>query len=496
MNTQYIGDDFIIDCQEHSITIKGERHDVRPKTFQLLLALIKQQNTIIDKQTLLNDIWSDVAVDEQVIFQSIGEIRKIFADKKVIQTHPRKGYSWVAPITLSQANTTQKTPEITRKPPKYPQYRFLLNISLITFFLALTVYLYSSSSNELATAHQQNTAGTVFILPTKNKIQDNNFDWVSIGIMDTLISQTNDHSKVMPLDYVLLSMRNANMNRDYTKAHIERLFKITRASVIVESEISRRLDQYQLIYKLHFFDKAIVQEVLFSHAIDTLVEKLADIIAEATDANVEFSAMKNTTFNHELFVEAISLSHVGKLDAGIQLLRGLIAIEPNNLQAHKVLIDWLQYQGKYQDALNISEQALIAAQQLNTDKAAIYYRHAYSFFRLNNLTQAQHFLILLKQALVNEKNPYYQGYSLQLQGELLLAQGSVIQAKSAFTQALKQFESISFSIGMTSLHILLSETENSLGNDEQSLYHIKKAKQIVDKHEISHLLSSFKINLE
>lgn len=502
MNIQYVGDGFVIDCHEHSVTVEGQRFDVRPKTFQLLLTLIENKDNIIDKSSLLDNIWHDVNVDEQVIFQSVAEIRKVFSGKKVIQTHPRKGYSWVEPIELSNSSTVTSPIEqhinSDANTSKYPFKLKLLLISLLllTAVVSSSVYYVMQATTAQHSAQAQNT---IFILPTKNNIQDKKFDWVSIGIMDTLITQAADHSKVMPLDYVLLSMRNVNMDRDYTTEQISRLFKITAAGIVVESEISRTLDQYQLIYKLHFTDQ-IIREVIFGNSVDELVSKLSNIIASITEYKtenkVERTPVSSTKFNHEIFVEAIALSQSGKSNAAIQLIKGLIAIEPNNVQAQKVLIDWLQYRENFQEALTISERLIGVADKLNIDKAGIYYRHAYNLFRLGDLDKAWFYTSLINKQLKIENNPYYNGFVLQLEGELHLVQNDLVEARKSFTQSLKQFESIYFSIGMTSIHCLLAETEKVAGNSEKSKQHIELAKKVVREYEIENLLPKFKIDLE
>jgi len=537
LNIQYIGNDFLIDCQAHTITVEGRCFEIRPKTFQLLLALVEHKNQIIDKQTLLNDIWHDVNVDEQVIFQSIGEIRKAFSGKKVIQTHPRKGYSWVESIqkSIKENHPSALTPSKPQPSKELPTdnslktqddkplvqaivddiqpVRQLLPIKVIAtvlfailIIIGLWVYFSQNSDEKISLAQE-----TIFILPTKNHIQDKKYEWVSMGIMDTLITQAKNSPSVMPLDYVLLSMRNVDMDRNYSTEQISRLSKITAAGLIVESEISRTLDQYQLIYHLHFTQKT-VRDVIFSNSIDNLVSKLSQVIANITHTTIEDATINASKFNHELFVEAIALSQSGKLEASIQLLKGLIVIEPNNIAAHKVLIDWLQYRGDYQSALNVSEQLINIAENKQTlsthdsaqkindavqnEKAGIYYRHAYNLFTLGYLDKAWKYVKQLDQQLEDEINPYYHGFSMQLKGELQLAQRNFPQARNYFLQALKQFKRIYFSIGITSVYCLLAEAEEHAGNKDKSVQYLELARKTVKKYEIKNLLQPFKIKLE
>ena len=64
----------------------GKQCDIRPKTCQLLLVLLKNTGKLVTKKQLLAEVWNTSVVDEQVIFQSIKEIRALFGDHAVIKT--------------------------------------------------------------------------------------------------------------------------------------------------------------------------------------------------------------------------------------------------------------------------------------------------------------------------------------------------------------------------------------------------------------------------
>ena len=492
MNVKYIGHDYIIDCQDYSVTILGQPVVVRHKTFQLLSALIEKPGEIVDKQTLLGEIWDDVNVDEQVIFQSIAELRKLFGNIKVIQTHPRKGYSWVADVEKKEFQSEVKTPLASQIISKKWNNRKNIVLLVGTIIVLLSAWLINSFTD--STTLSSDNKGTIFILPTKNINMEPKFDWMSVGIMDALISQAVDHTKIMTLDYVLMSMRNANMDRNYDEAQITRLSKITGADIIVESQISRRIGEYQLIYKLHYINN-IKRGVLFNKSIDQLTIDLAGIIAELTEYRMQNVSINRSAFNHELFVEAITLSQQGKVSSSIELLKSLVAIEPDNIPAYKLLIDWLQFDNNFEQALVYSTAALSHLKPNDNDEISIYYRHGYNLFRLNQFEQAWQYSQLLNQN-TNENNLYYQGASLKLEGEILFALNKPEKAKVAFLKALKQFEKISYSIGMTTVHCLIAEVEKSQGNVEQQQKHLQLARAVVEKYEIHDLIKSFRIQLD
>lgn len=507
MNIKYVGEGFIIDCHAHKIQTANDIVDVRPKTFELLLYLIERPDQVLSKQTLLETIWDDVNVEEHVVVQSIAELRKVFGEQKVVQTHPRKGYSWVG---LFDKQIIEKT-NTDNSGPSYDQVGSSLNTSIapinkhvlptskklwltviaaITLMLLVLVFFTQKDTVEKSVKSSE----TIYILPTKNNMMDSKFNWISLGIMDTLISQAKADSNIMPVDFVLSSMQLAKMNRDYNDEQISRLFTITGAHTVVDSEISRRLGEFQLVYRIHQANN-IKRGVIFDKSLDELIASFADVIGDITPLKPQEIIVNQTSFNHELFVEAIELSKNGKLGSAILLLKSLLSIEPDNLHAYRLLIDWLQFQLEFEKALIYTTQVLSKLDS-ETNKANFYYRHGYNLFRLNRLDEAWRYSQLLDQQLVIENNPFYLGFAGQLKGEILIAKNQPEQAKLALLAAHKQFEQISHSIGLTTVHILLSQVEAQLGNIQQQQKHLQDARNVVKKYQIQELIKLFRIELQ
>ena len=81
-----------------TLLLNGVVTKIRPKTFALLMLFLQHPFKVLSKQMLLDTIWDDVEVSEQVLFQTIRELRQFFVDVEVIKTHPRKGYAWIADV--------------------------------------------------------------------------------------------------------------------------------------------------------------------------------------------------------------------------------------------------------------------------------------------------------------------------------------------------------------------------------------------------------------
>ncbi len=89
-----------IDPATSSVRRGTERHQFRPKTFQVLLYLAANRHRAVTKDELIDAIWPSVTVTEDTLVQSIADIRRAVDDDArdpwFIRTIPRVGYQLIA----------------------------------------------------------------------------------------------------------------------------------------------------------------------------------------------------------------------------------------------------------------------------------------------------------------------------------------------------------------------------------------------------------------
>ena len=97
-----------------------------PKTCELLCIFIENAGRLLTKEELMSAVWENTFVEEANLSHHIAVLRKSLGEdkngKKFIQTIPRKGYRFVAPVsqmpkdtlevTISERTTTQLIEEI------------------------------------------------------------------------------------------------------------------------------------------------------------------------------------------------------------------------------------------------------------------------------------------------------------------------------------------------------------------------------------------------
>jgi Tol biopolymer transport system component/DNA-binding winged helix-turn-helix (wHTH) protein len=105
---------FVFDAEDKILWHAGEPVGLPPKTCELLAVFIENAGQILTKEDLMSTVWADTFVEEANLSHHIAVLRKSLGETKnggkFIQTIPRKGYRFVAPVSLSPP---QDTLEIT-----------------------------------------------------------------------------------------------------------------------------------------------------------------------------------------------------------------------------------------------------------------------------------------------------------------------------------------------------------------------------------------------
>ncbi len=124
---------FRLEVKERRL-LRGDRSVPLPgKAFETLCVLVERHGNLVSKNELLNSVWPETAVEENNLDRNISTLRKALGEKspsaRFIETVPRVGYRFIAPVTeLAEPETT---PIPTRGPesnsPARQEIRFCVS---------------------------------------------------------------------------------------------------------------------------------------------------------------------------------------------------------------------------------------------------------------------------------------------------------------------------------------------------------------------------------
>lgn len=92
---------FRLDTQEHLLLRNGEPIHLKPKNYDLLLALVRNSKLLLTKPDLMQILWPDSFVEEHNLTVCVFELRRVLredAQTQYIQTVPRLGYRFVIDV--------------------------------------------------------------------------------------------------------------------------------------------------------------------------------------------------------------------------------------------------------------------------------------------------------------------------------------------------------------------------------------------------------------
>jgi eukaryotic-like serine/threonine-protein kinase len=87
---------FRVDPEKETLLCAGELVPLTPKTFQILLVLVRHSNEVVTKEDLMKAVWPDTFVEEANLSRNIFMLRKALGerpqDHRYVVTVPGRGY--------------------------------------------------------------------------------------------------------------------------------------------------------------------------------------------------------------------------------------------------------------------------------------------------------------------------------------------------------------------------------------------------------------------
>src|SRR5882757_1838058 len=112
-------DDWLIQPQINSVEKEGKTWHLEPKVMQVLVHLASHPNEVLSKDRLLEAVWHNTFVGDDVLVRCISEIRYVFGDDpksaRMIQTIPKGGYRLIATVTTKDQAEIEPAKSLTAK---------------------------------------------------------------------------------------------------------------------------------------------------------------------------------------------------------------------------------------------------------------------------------------------------------------------------------------------------------------------------------------------
>jgi len=474
--------ELVLDTTARTISDLNNSNPIRPKTLELLLYLANRKGKIISKEELLEQLWSDVKVDEGVVFQSITEIRKLLSAPKIILNYPRRGYEFTeALIPLhSDKSLTRLHSFIGSKASLYAAF--------FTFILVL--FIYFNFSNPFPKYEHQ-----IVVLPVKSHVNYAKDDWKGMSGMAKIIAslKSNKAVYIYQSDEIPTLMHYAGLSVDYRDDEVNKVFKVSGATLIVETDVYGGINNYNLIYKFHV-NNDVKQGSIFDTSIDGAFINLSKKISEFTSQPLSYGrASPAKEFNEALFAQAI-VSYESDWKSSISFFESYLLLAPKSIIARLYLSRLYLWQGRIDDANTVIDFAA----SLPTNDLRL---TAYIKFIQGQLSAKQEKWKEATSLYTNAQKTLKTHSDWSLKGDILThhahafeLSGELNKAYSTYIKALSYYEIIESPIGINSCRIHLARVLLWLGKREEAKLYFELAQQEIKSKKLSFLYTLLEQN--
>src|SRR6186713_3014994 len=98
MGEQRRFDRFVLDTDAGALLADGREVRLQPLVYRLLVRLTDTPGALVSRDELVRTLWPDVHVTEDSLSQVIRRLRTAFGSADLVQSLPRRGYRFTAPV--------------------------------------------------------------------------------------------------------------------------------------------------------------------------------------------------------------------------------------------------------------------------------------------------------------------------------------------------------------------------------------------------------------
>jgi TolB-like protein/DNA-binding winged helix-turn-helix (wHTH) protein/Tfp pilus assembly protein PilF len=212
-----------------------------PKVFDTLVLLVENQGRLIQKEEFLKALWPNSVVEEQALAHNISQLRKVLRDPaedpKVIETVPKRGYRFIAPVRASGESPAVLAPSgavpSAIQPLRGPRWAVLAMLAgVLVLATGATIYVYFRHTGPEA-AGVPPAMHSLAVLPLENLSGDKEQEYFADGMTDAL---TTDLAQVGSLRVI---SRTSAMRFKGSKDDLPQIGRALKVDAVVEGTVAR-----------------------------------------------------------------------------------------------------------------------------------------------------------------------------------------------------------------------------------------------------------------
>jgi TolB-like protein/DNA-binding winged helix-turn-helix (wHTH) protein/Flp pilus assembly protein TadD len=246
---------FHFDSAQHLLFQDDQVIQLAPKAAETLAVLVENHGQLVEKEQLMKAVWPDTFVEDANLTVHISALRRLFqdhanasGDEGYIETVPRRGYRFVAPV-LERRPALDQTPQspVVKRLDAEPRSRALMLRFAIAGFCAivlLTIGILLKPQSHLFGFAPARHIHSVAVLPLQNLSGDPSQEYLADGLTEALVT---DLAQVRSLRVI---SRTSIMTYKGTKKKLPEIARELNVDAVVEGSVMRSGDHVQVTAQL------------------------------------------------------------------------------------------------------------------------------------------------------------------------------------------------------------------------------------------------------
>jgi adenylate cyclase len=253
---------YVLDLNRGCLLLDGREIVLRPKTFAVLRHLVENSGRLVSKDELFAAVWPGLAITDDVLVQSIGELRRALGEDgtRLIRTVPRRGYRFeteASPVrsteqpsadgaSLSNETIGQAPGETSEVSTSIKGKRVGSLAVLVLVLLLATAVTWSGVATQwrFFRSPAMGTKPAIAVLPWANQSDDSARDYFSDGLTQDIISALGRFSALTVLSW------NAVHPYKAKPASPEEIGRALSVSYLVEGSVRQTADRIRVTTQL------------------------------------------------------------------------------------------------------------------------------------------------------------------------------------------------------------------------------------------------------
>jgi len=237
---------WLVQPKLNTISGDGKTAHVEPKAMQVLVFLAEHAGDVMAKERIIQAVWADTFVTDDVLTRAISDLRKAFEDDphepRVIQTIPKGGYRLIAPVEPVAPVFPSREGGTARTPPLHKR-RWIAALVVLALAIVAAYVL-----RERFRSRAKPPAGKIMlvVLPFDNLSGDPEQEYFSDGMTEEMTAQLGQLSP----ERLAVIGRASAMTYKHAKKTIDQIGKELRVQYVLEGSVRRAGDHVRITAQL------------------------------------------------------------------------------------------------------------------------------------------------------------------------------------------------------------------------------------------------------